>query len=137
MFFARYSFMAFGLSVLLGLSLPTATLAAHLRRNDWNAPSVLNLTNDITIVNAGLHASNNNATHHKGPLASQDKTGALEWAGQAQATPNDSVVSVSNPMGDQGGGMTDQIPGMMPFGTGIVNVPVDKGEVVPIADETP
>ncbi|GAB5033742.1 Hypothetical protein NocV09_01500570 [Nannochloropsis oceanica] len=128
--------MTLGLSVLLGLSVPTTTLAAHLRRNDWNASSVLNLANDNTIEDAGLHTSINNAIHDKGPLASQDKTGTLEWAGQAQATPNDTVVSVSNPMGDQGGGLTDQIPGMMPFGTGIVSVPVDKGEA-PTADEMP
>lgn len=134
MLFSRSSVVGFGLRILLlGLSLPTPTLAAHLRRNDYNASSALTLTNNSTIiVNAKLHENNNNATHHKAPLANQqDKTGALEWANKPQDTPAPtySGVSVSGPMGDQGAGLTDQVPGIMPFATGIVSIPI-KDEVV-------
>jgi len=141
MLFSRSFVLGFGLSVLLlGVSLPTPTLAAHLRRNDYNASAALTLTNNSTIiVNARLHAkyNTNNSTHRKAPLANQeDKTGGLEWAGQAQATaaPAYSGVSVSAPMGDQGAGLTDQVPGTMPFGTGIVNIPI-KDEVVAAASD--
>jgi len=140
MLFSRSSVLGFGLSVLLlGVSLPFPTLAANLRRNDYNASAALTLTNNSAIiVNARLHASNNtnNSTHRKAPLANQeDKTGGLEWAGQAAATaaPAYSGISVSAP-GDQGAGLTDQVPGMMPFGTGIVNIPI-KDEVVAAASD--
>ena len=138
MFLSRSSVVGFGLScLLLGLSLPTPTRAAHLRRNDWNTSSALKLTNNSTIIiNAKLHANNNNATHPKAPLANHDKTGALEWANKPQGTPapTDSGMSVSGPMGNQGAGLTDQTPDPMPFGTGILNIPIAKDAVVPAGE---
>jgi len=125
-------FAAFWGLFLFALGLHT-TVAVHLRRGmvmrrDWNT----SIDNNTASFNFDKKFSgkvyiqmNLNETQDSVPYA-DPKTGALEWAGQAEATaaPNYPGIQVSAPLGYQGQGLTsDDVPGEMPFGGGILNTP--------------
>ncbi len=139
--FRAISLFVFGLTSLVFVSVVPAVAALptapRLRRN-MVMRCDLNETlfhphagaNDTTTVAPVPHPS----THKATTTTTSPKTGALEWPGMPDpetAPPTGQPITASPPMGNQGGGLTtDDVPGEMPFGGGILSTPSFEKEAV-------
>ena len=94
--------------------------------------------NDNTTL-AMVPRAQHNTTKSNSSAETEPKTGALEWAGMLDPespAPTSQSITVSAPMGNQGGGLTtSDVPNEMPFGGGILNTPSEKEAVVEEKDK--